>query len=104
MRRLLISTLAATGLALSISAAFADGNPPDFRDVQTWPMLPPGKSAAEAMPGQIAEPAQSEPALPVIHRHLVRSSDRHPARTSVGVSHHRKRIDREERGSQAPHM
>ena len=94
MRKPLISTVAAAGLALSMSAAFAGGNPPDFYDVQRWPALQPDQS----------EPVQSEPAQPVIHRHLARSSNRHTARTSVGVSHHRKRIDREEQRNQAPHM
>jgi hypothetical protein len=58
MKILLVPALAGVALGLSVAAAFADGNPPDFRDVQTWPFLPPGKSASEAVPGQIVAPGQ----------------------------------------------
>ena len=42
MKTLLLSTIAAAGLAISASAAFADGNGADFYDVQRAP----GVSAA----------------------------------------------------------
>jgi hypothetical protein len=58
MRILLVPALAGVALGLSVAVAFADGNPPDFLDVQTWPYLPPGKSASEAVPGQIVAPGQ----------------------------------------------
>jgi len=58
MRILLVPALAAVALGLSLAAAFAGGNPPDFLDVQTWPYLPPGKAASEAVPGQIVAPGQ----------------------------------------------
>ena len=64
MRTLLVSTLAGAGLALSVGVAFANSNPPDFRDVQTWPALAPGESA-QAAPAQSAESAAPLPAAKV---------------------------------------
>ena len=102
MRMLLVPALAGVGLALSVAAAFADSNPPDFRDVQTWPALPPGKSASDAAPGQIvtpdqaAEAAQPERAAPAVQHRKVRGA--------VGVQRSHRRVLPEEGGQQSPHM
>jgi hypothetical protein len=89
MKILLVPALAGVALGLSVAAAFADGNPPDFRDVQTWPYLPPGKSPAEAVPGQIVAPAQAvETAQP---REAAPLAQHHRMRSSVGVQRAQRR-------------